>query len=162
MHVFGMAKAQLDLVGAKRRSLELDFLRLAYAVRRVTSLGDEACGYILVVTHSVADTVKKWMEKYGTEDSVIIIEASLTNEELRALQAEKERNKEGMLSGMRDENVDDLSNADYARTLGEGRLIDAIRKRHPTVEQISDEQKFTLGVKWDFYGVVGQDEGTAR
>ena len=36
-HVLGMAKSHLNLNGAKREKLELDYLRLAYAVKDLES-----------------------------------------------------------------------------------------------------------------------------
>lgn len=59
-HVFGMAKSSLDLRGGKGRNLELDFLRLVYAVQHFQRAGDLAQGYLVVLGDGMSQRVKAW------------------------------------------------------------------------------------------------------
>lgn len=52
-HVFGMAKSSLDLLGAKRQKLELDFLRLVYACQHYQANGCQAFGYLAVTSAAI-------------------------------------------------------------------------------------------------------------
>lgn len=61
-HVLGMAKSHLDLKGAKGPKLELDFLRLVYAVKELRARGDQANGYLLVMEEDIASRVKSWIK----------------------------------------------------------------------------------------------------
>ena len=50
-HVLGMVKSQLDLRGAKSQKLELDYLRLIYAVKKIRKQKDNAMGYLAALTN---------------------------------------------------------------------------------------------------------------
>ena len=50
MQILGMAKSHLDLEGAKGPKLELDFLKIAYALAWLNVIGESGKGYLLVLT----------------------------------------------------------------------------------------------------------------
>jgi hypothetical protein len=96
--VFGMAKSPLDLRGGKGRNLELDFLRLVYAVEHCrTSDLEEAQGYLLVITTGILSTVGGWVQKYDAADCVKILNAPLTAEDMDSLRREKAENAAGIV-----------------------------------------------------------------
>ena len=63
-HVLGMAKSALDLRGAKGPKLELDYLRLLYAVKELRKRGDNAQGYLIVLTEPIHERTRQWENKY--------------------------------------------------------------------------------------------------
>ncbi len=98
-HILGMVKRNLDLKGAKGPKLELDFLRLVYAVKELRRSGNEAKGYLLVMTSPIAQRVAAWQAKYQAGDSVVVEIASLSAEQLGTIQAEVRANIDGMVAG---------------------------------------------------------------
>ena len=152
MHILGMAKSHMDLRGAKRPKLELDFLRIAFAISHVDSAGEAGRGFLLVFTQQIRETAMEWTERYGTGDAIEIILAELTNDETRRLREEKISNVSGMIAGTLGQNVRGMSNADIGKEIGERKLEEEIRRRHPQVRRIADRDEYPLGIDWDFYG----------
>ncbi len=68
--VLGMAKSNIDLRGANSPRTELDYLRLAYAVKELRRSGEGAKGYLLVRTQRIVDRTRKWETKYRCEGVV--------------------------------------------------------------------------------------------
>lgn len=152
LHILGMAKSSLDLRGAKAQKLELDFLRLAYAVRDFREAGEEAVGYLMVLDPTVAITARAWIEKYGTGEGVVVLCNEITGPEFEALLKEKADNALGLLQEHRfDEAERALSLANNGRELGERALQRDIAERHPGVTTTT---AFPLGVQWDFCGTL--------
>ncbi|MFC2019153.1 hypothetical protein ACFLU4_04260 [Chloroflexota bacterium] len=149
-----MAKSNLDLRGAKGPKLELDYLRLVFAIKEIRKQGDSAQGYLVVMTDEILNRAKKWEYKYKGEEFVTLTTASLSNQTKRTLENEKTRNTEGMVAGASGGNADGLSNADNGRDIGEGALSHIIAQMEPNVQRIRDESKFPLGIRWDFYGSI--------
>lgn len=150
LHVLGMAKSSLDLRGAKAPKLELDFLRLAYAVRELREADEEAIGYLMVLSPLVAKTVEGWREKYATGESVVILCEEIQGENLEALIKEKADNAIGFIQDRRFAEAEyELSLADLGKTLGETALLRAIEQRHPG---LVSAPKPPLGINWDYYG----------
>jgi hypothetical protein len=155
-HILGMAKSNLDLRGAKGLKLELDLLRLVYAVKELRSrVREEAQGYLLVMTQGIAERAMSWMQKYEAGDAVVVVEAGLSHGDLAALRAEKNRNVAGMVAGTLGEVVGDQSDAALGKRLGEKELRNLIISKEPGANEITDERKFPFGVRWDFYGQSG-------
>src|SRR5690348_3202780 len=96
-HIFGMAKSSLDLRGAKGRNLELDFLRLVYAVQHYRRLGDEAQGYLAACSKEAESRITAWAKKYDAEAVVTCIPAWHDVGLLKCLHHEKSKNVEGMI-----------------------------------------------------------------
>ena len=154
-HILGMAKSNLDMKGAKGPKLELDFLRLAYAVKELSSKGDSATGYLLVMTEEIAQRARSWTEKYQSGDAVVIAVANLSPTELVALRTEKENNVAGMVAGSLGNDVGSQSVAEMGRQLGERKLRKTIMDTEHKVQEIEDVNEFPLGIRWDYYGRSG-------
>jgi len=153
-HILGMAKSHLDLRGAKGSKLELDYLRLVYAIKEIRKQGDDAHGYLVVMNDAIFKRVIQWETKYQGKELVTLDIASLSDPTKRTLEKEKARNTEGMVAGASGGDVGSLSNADKGRDIGEAALSHIIVHWEPSVQQIRDESKFPLSIRWDFYGLV--------
>jgi hypothetical protein len=148
-HVFGMAKSPLDAGGAKGRNLELDFLRLVYAVEHFRASGDEARGYLLVLAEPLRTRLSAWVHKYEAADCVELIVATLDETQTRLLGEEKIRNRLGNTKGA----DRSLASADYGERVGEESLRAHILASEPGVSEYTTG-KAPFGVNWDFYGMV--------
>jgi hypothetical protein len=158
LHVLGIAKSSLNLRGAKEQKLELDFLRLAYAVRELREAGEEAIGYLLVLVPDVARTAERWCEKYTTGEGVVILCEPIEGETLEALLKEKADNALGLLQALDFDQVSRaLSLANIGKELGERALHKFIDHRHVGISPLQDNiprEQLPLQVKWDFYGTI--------
>ena len=83
-----MAKSHLDLQGAKGPKLELDFLRLAFAIYKLDSNGEMGKGFLLVFTPAIKKRAQSWIQKYGTGNDIKILVAEMTEEEKQQLKEE--------------------------------------------------------------------------
>jgi hypothetical protein len=153
-HILGMAKSSLDLNGARRPKLELDYLRLVYAVKEIRKKGDSAQGYLVVLTPQIVDSVKGWQHKYEGDSCVSVIDLSLPGDVWKKLVKEKEDNLKGMVAGSTGGRALGRSNSDTGRETGENGLKSAILRLEPKTKQVKDESAFPFGVHWDFYGVI--------
>lgn len=153
-YILGMAKSHLDLRGAKAPKLELDYLRLVYTVKEIRGKGDNAQGYLVVMTEEILNRVKQWEYKYQGKEYVELFSATLPNHVRRTLENEKARNLAGMVTGAMGEKAGGRSNSDKGRNIGETALNEIILRLEPNVQQIKDENRFPLGIRWDFYGLV--------
>lgn len=152
-HILGMAKSSLDLRGAKARNLELDVLRLVYAVHKLRANGEDAHGYVLVLDRSAESRVKVWLKKYEAITLVTCMCAELSDEDRIQLQSEKEANAEGMQQNSSKPFRQAHSVAGHGRMVGEAALRHQIIKLEPSVKEADSDMP--LGVQWDFYGHVG-------
>ncbi len=153
-HILGMAKSNLDLRGAKGPKLELDYLRLVFAIKEIRKQGDNAQGYLVLMTDKILNGVKKWECRYHGKEFVTVEVASLSDQTKHTLENEKARNTEGMVAGASGGNAGSRSNADNGRYIGEAALSHIILQLEPNVQRIRDGSKFPLGIQWDFYGLV--------
>ena len=153
-HILGMSKSSLDLKGAKGSKLELDFLRLVYAVKEIRRQGENAQGYLIVLTPRIAESAKDWEHKYKCENCVKIIDMPLSNDAKDRLIKEKKRNIAGMVAGATGGKTLGRSSANIGRETGENGLKQMILMLEPKAKQIKDESAFPFGARWDFYGVV--------
>ncbi len=153
-HILGMAKSFLDLKGARSPKLELDYLRLVYAVKDLRQSGDGAQGYLVVLTPEILECVKRWENKYQGKNCVTVIDISLPGPIKNRLKLEKDNNKAGMIDGATGGKARGRSNANIGRQTGEYALRDRILESEPTVKQTNDENEFPCCVRWDFYGTV--------
>ena len=151
-HVFGMAKSSLNLDGAKRQKLELDYLRLVYACRMLP--GSKA--YLVVASDKIKKTVQSWEKKYQSAEcvDVLLLEPHLITVDFVA---EKARNKTGM--AMAASLIGEFDKADCSGSIGETvcekYLAEIITKRlKGNVIQEFNFHKFPLKVKWDYYGIT--------
>jgi hypothetical protein len=155
-HVLGMAKSFLDLKGAKSQKLELDYLRLVYAVKDLRNGSDNAQGYLVVLTPQISEHVKQWESKYRGMDFVKIIDVSLPSCVKNRLKQEKTSNLAGMAASVTGVEAGGRSSADFGRHTGENNLRKILLGLEPRVREVKDENRFPCCVRWDFYGVVDQ------
>jgi hypothetical protein len=156
-HVLGMVKRNLDMNGAKGPKLELDFLRLVYTVKELRLSGEDAKGYLLVMTPLIARRVAAWQSKYRAGDSVAVEIAQLSQEQLDTIRAEVRANIEGMVAGTVGEDVVGRSDATAGGQIGEEQLRQLIKTREQGVQRSFNEREFPFGIRWDYYGT--QDLG---
>ena len=153
-HVLGMAKSFLDLKGAKSQKLELDYLRLVYAVKDLRKGGEDAQGYLVVFTSQILERVKQWESKYQGKGCVEIIDVSLRRCVKSRLKQEKESNLAGMAAAVTGGEAGGRSNANFGRDTGESNLRKILLGLEPRVKEVKDENRFPCCIRWDFYGVV--------
>jgi hypothetical protein len=151
-----MAKRNLDLCGAKGTKLELDFLRLVYAVKELRRSGNEAKGYLLVMTPAIAQRVATWQMKYQAIDCVLVVTAELSRVQLAAIQAEVSANTKGMVAGTVGEDVDGRSDATVGGRFAEELLRQAIEERQQGIRRCVNEGEFPFGIRWDYYGTQAE------
>lgn len=154
-HLFGMAKSSLDLRGGKGRNLELDFLRLVYAVQHHQRRGEEAHGYLAVLDAALADRAAAWAKKYDAESLVTCVACRISSEEQAVLRREKAANVDGMIAGTQRDAVGSRSEAFEGRRIGERGLRRLILEAEPDVREVTDPTRMPFGIRWDFYGTVG-------
>jgi len=148
-HILGMAKSSLNLKGGKGPKLELDFLRLVYAVQHLRARGDYAKGYLLVMTEDIRKRAKSWIGKYEAGDTIVIdIPPPLPPDKQEALEAEKKRNAGAINPGSPGDAV-----AVLGKQLGEDALRKLIELYEPEVREVKNESAFP-DIRWDFYGQV--------
>ena len=154
-HILGMSKLYIDFKGAKGPKLELDYLRLVYAVKEMRKQGENAQGYLVVMTDEMVSRVSQWEYKYQGKGHVEVISASLADRIRHKLENEKAANLAGMIEGLIGDKAAGRSNAYIGREIGEGALTEIIQRLEPNIQRVWDENKFPLGIRWDFYGVAG-------
>ena len=59
LHILGMAKSSLDLKGGKSKNLELDFLRILYAINTIP-FGEQVISYIAVWDEKIEKRINLW------------------------------------------------------------------------------------------------------
>lgn len=146
-----MAKSNLDLKAGKSRSLELDYLRLAYAVTRKWRKRWNAMGYLFVATEAVKKLTEKWDKKYKVRNHVKVV-TGLTKKEIGLLRAEKRKNALGNMANKDSE----LSIAKVGDSIGRKRLREVIRKDNPSVHELTKTQEklLPMQIRWDYYGEI--------
>lgn len=155
LHILGMAKSSLDLRGAKASKLELDFFKLAYAVRHLKECGFDAVGYLLVLNAAIRKTAEDWISKYDTGDAVRVLVQTPNAEELKNLRAEKLANARALLQDAKLAEAErELSVAKYGKIFGEGALRTQISQLHPKSSEIKSPSSMPLKIAWDYFGTV--------
>ncbi len=151
-----MTKSHLDLTGAKRQKLELDTLRLLYAVQKTKRRGDDAVGYLLVTTHEIGDSVSEWLDKYGANEGEVVVEvADLTHSQLDYMKRQARMNRRAMVTGSSGGRAGRRALASARATLMESKLAEWIRKSEPGVQKVEGRTRSSKPFKidWDYYGM---------
>ena len=153
LHILGMAKSSLDLRGAKAPKLELDYLRLVFAVAQIKARGEDAVGYLVVLNQKVADTARKnWVPKYGYNSSVEIVYVKPRKTGLNKLLEEKRNQAASLLLKNRITDAEKaLSVAKLGKQYGERELEAHIARSHP---RVTVGTKLQFNINWDYYGTV--------
>ena len=146
-HVLGIACAALTL-DAANDALELDFLRLSYAVEHLNAAGDDTRGYIVVLRQEVRDVLRRLQRRYDVGDSVNIVFASLLVTDMTMLSDASELllSQDSLESGQ-----------DVAMQVALRSLRREVLEREPHVEELTSTAPVPFDVEWDFYGVVRDD-----
>lgn len=152
-HILGMAKRYLDLKGSRARNLELDYLRLAYAVKELRRRGDDAQGYLLVMSDEIRGRTEAWRSKYQVEDAVLVGVSNHSQDELAMIEEEVIRNKEGMVGGTQGVGAEGRSDATAGARLGERELRRLIEEHETPVREVSNIRQYPFDIRWDFYGI---------
>jgi hypothetical protein len=153
-HIVGMTKSHLDLLGAKTRSLELDYLRILYFKARFPEKFFK--GYLLVMNNKIANTIKKhWFRKYSMDsDSKDIIVESFENilkteEYSELVQIISEQVKKNKLGNQTNSNSEDAIAA--KSFILETKLKDYILSDNIGLNLESDKLfPCDINVNWDF------------
>ena len=151
-HILGMAKSNLDLNGVKPIKLELDFLRLVYAVKELRAKGEDAQGYLLIMTETIEQRTRVWARKYDAEDTVIVVRLELSDDQLARRRDEVTANIQAMVDVVQGRGSREGADARFGRDLGENALAALIESRETKVVRKSDQARFPFGIRWDYYG----------
>jgi len=126
-------------------ALELDFLRLSYAVAHLNSKREDAHGYIVVLRQEIRDAAQGLQRRYGVGAAVSIVFASLLVTDMTKLaEAGGSSRDDGVSAG----------EASVARDIALDALQREIAAREPDAVEKTAEGALPFGVEWDYYGVV--------
>lgn len=152
-HVLGMAKSSLDLLGAKRQKLELDYLRLVYACQHYQAQGYHAFGYLAVTSTIIEQQVQKWAAKYLVPVGLVqLVIPTLSDVEHQGLLAEKSRNRLGNLAKADAAVLVKDADGSLGRDLLEAALQSHILEQHPALQEGAVVGANPMGIRWDYYG----------
>jgi hypothetical protein len=157
-----MAKRFLDLRGAKGPKLELDYLRLLYVVKELRSQGEEAQGYLLVLTPEIRSVTLLWQAKYEADEAVTVLVPQLSDAERSLIEQEIQANIAGMLEGHLGLGDGSQSNAAEGAAIGEAHLEALIKAHEPEVARVTRRAEFPFRIRWDYYGVAAANTGLNR
>jgi len=126
-------------------TLELDFLRLSYAVASLNSKGEDTHGYIAVLRQEVRDAAQGLQRRYEVGAAVSIVFASLLVTDMtRLAEAVESSGDDGVLE----------TEAHVARDIALNTLRREIAAREPEAVEKTADGALPFGVDWDYYGVV--------
>ena len=143
-HILGVACPCLSL--RESCALELDFLRLSYAVAYLNSKGEDTHGYIAVLRQEIRDAAQGLQRRYRVGEAVSIVFASLLVTDMTKL-------AETSGSPSRDDGVSEAE-ASVARDIASNTLRREIAAREPDAVEKTTGGALPFGVEWDYYGVV--------
>lgn len=142
-YVLGVAFPCTDVDAPRNAELEHTFLRLAYAVYRLSRSGASVAGYFAVLRQEVRDAVQRLQSRFEVGDSVHIVFTSLLVSDMTRLAAAAEAaSKEADPSVL----------TSVARQIAMETLRREIALREPGVVESSTQDTPPFGVQWDFYG----------
>ncbi len=144
-HILGIASPCLSVRDSYASALELDFLRLSYAVVHLNSKGEDAQGYIAVLRQEVRDAAQGLQRRYGVGEAVNIVFASLLVTDMtRLAEAIGSSHGDGVFE----------AEASVAHDIA----LDTLRREIVALEPGAVEKTaggaLPFGVEWDYYGVV--------
>jgi len=149
-HVLGIAFPHVELDGPRGDELELQFLRLSYAVRRLAQSGVDACGYFVVLRQELRDRVLRLKADYRAGDEVRVVFASLLVSEMTELaDAADSARKTG----------DETSAAGVRHAIAVTVLRREIGSQEPGIIEMAAPDAMPFGIAWDFYGTAGSPAG---
>lgn len=149
-HIVGMAKTTLSNKSGPLRSLELDFLRLLYFVRKCDNKLEHEIKRVafLTVFEQKKALVERWFENYGVNIGTIIInsfeELGLTEGDKKKIIFEHELNKNRS-----------NSNSLNRSNIGEKYLLKAVNREYD-LKKLEKVEYGKSGIRWDcqFYSNI--------
>ena len=151
-YLFGMAKSSLNLIGAKRQKLELDYLRLAYVCQHYQRLGFGAFGILAVTTKEIEAQAKAWQVTYRVPAGLIkILPAELSGDELAELIQFQAMNRQAMSGSLATGKVAPYADASFGRELIEGKLHAYVRDKCPGLKLETDCRDEEMRICWDLF-----------
>jgi hypothetical protein len=106
------------------------------------------------MTDEILNRVRQWEYKYQGKEFVDLHSISLTGRGRHRLENEKAMNLAGMVAGATGGKAAGRSIADAGRNIGEAALKEIVLRLEPNVRMVMDRNRFPLGMRWDFYGIV--------
>lgn len=142
-----MAKSCMNLKSGQSKSLELDYLRILYAMQKLGK--DKVKGYFMVGGDNIRKRMITWDIKYKAEGCIAVLVPKLTSREKELIRKEKAKNAKG-ISG---KNAKEAA-ANKSEKLFEDKLVAAISQIYPKAKRISDTKYFPFGIRWDYCAKV--------
>ncbi len=143
--ILGVACPCLSVRDSGASALELDFLRLSYAVAYLNSKGEDSHGYMAVLRQEVRDAAQGLQRRYGVGAAVSIVFASLLVTDMTKLVE--------AAGSPRDDGVSETEES-VARDIALNALRREIAALEPDAVEKTTEGALPLDVEWDYYGVV--------
>lgn len=152
-YIFGMAKSSLNLIGAKRQKLELDYLRLAYACQHYRQLGHRANGFLAVTTPAIVVQAKQWATTYKVPDDMVeVFAVDLTPEENAQLVHYQSLNRVAMTGSLDKATSARHADATYGRKLVEEKLHTYVQGEFASITFQNDCKDPEMNICWDLFG----------
>ncbi len=149
-HVLGVAFPHMELDGPRGGELELQFLRLSYAVHKLARSGVDACGYFVVLRQEIRDRVLRLKADYETGDDIRVVFASLLVSEMTELaDAAEVARKTG----------DAAAAGGVRRAISVNALRREVALQEPGVTESAPPEALPFGVMWDYCGTVRAPAG---
>ena len=146
-HVLGIAFPHPEAGGPLAVERELQFLRLSYAVHRLSRTGQDAAGYFVVLRQELRDSVLRFKAAYDVDDRVHVVFAGLLVSEVTQLaEAVEAARKAG----------DAASAAGAGRAVALNALRREILAHEPGAAESTSEASGPFGLPWDYYGTDSQ------
>jgi hypothetical protein len=144
-HILGVACPCLSVRDSGASALELDFLRLSYAVAYLNSRGEDTHGYIAVLRQEIRDAAQGLQRRYGVGAAVSIVFASLLVTDMTKLVE--------AAGSPRDDGVSETEES-VARDIALNALRREIAALEPDAVEKTTDGALPLDVEWDYYGEV--------
>lgn len=153
-HIIGMVRPRLDFEGNGMLEVELNYLRLIYAVRELRRHGDSAEGYIVAATNEMLNRLTHLERDYHGKVYAQVSSVSLESYLRQTAQSKKTEVLSGIVRSAILEKSDSQLAGVIHRAMREFILRETIIGLEPGVKQIEDKSKFPFHIPWDYYGVV--------
>ena len=158
-HILAIVRPDLGVRGRKAHTAELEYLRLVYAITKMRRESKNAQGYFIVISESIPDYLKRWEHYYQARQSVELISALPNHVSYSARKTATD------FSGIVTEALLDKASHQKSviiQSIQNGILDETMCTLEPHVQRIKDENRFPLGIRWDYYGITAEASNIAR
>ncbi|GEM_PF-2160396 len=152
-HILAMVKPYPDTRGHQSPRVELDYLRLVYAVGEMRRRGENAQGYFIVIGDQIPRQMTRWEQDYGGKRYVELMSTLPTSYIRHSVLNERATDLSGMVTAAILDTTR-LSNSGILRNIEDYIMEETILALEPHVQRIKDRGRFPLDIRWDYYGVV--------